>query len=127
MSTTISSPTTPRFYPESDKAEVYGLPGVRWQQRGYYFTDSGRYVAGDPDKDRELDEINGQLADPKLAPEAQAALRARKEKLMTAAPPMPPEDQTAKSDELLKKQLEIYGEKWTTRKAALKFLQQGNE
>ena len=115
----------PRFYPESDKGEVYGLPGVKWQQRGYYFDAHGGYVSGDPDREREVMEINTTLAAPTITPEAAEALRARLAAI--TAPVVEPvvADHADDSDELLKQQLAIYDEPWRGRKAALAFLERG--
>jgi len=77
---------TVRFFPESDHAQVFGIPGVYWQQRGNYFTRDGRYVPGDPDREREIGEIETQLTDPKLPSEVREALRKRLAEMKAAEP-----------------------------------------
>lgn len=43
--------------------QVYGLPGVQWQQDGCYFRRDGSPVSGDPDREAELRGLRGVLAD----------------------------------------------------------------
>ena len=139
-----------RFYQESDHAIVYGIPGVAFQQNGRYFRRDGSLVDGDPDREREVAELRGQLADPTVDFNAKELLKARlrqigepTEEPKEAAPQsraepvfVPPalKENTVGEDDLrraenkaLKAQLDIYGEPWTTRKAAIEFLGKGRE
>jgi hypothetical protein len=113
--------------PNHPYGEVYGVPGVRFQQNGRYFRSDGTLLDGDPDRDREVRQIEEKLSDPETAPEAAELLRARKEAIgaaVVAAPAAPPAGE--QSDEALKAILGTYGEAWSGRKAALRFLERGH-
>ena len=111
---------------ERPYAEVYGTPGVKFQQSGRYFRQDGALVNGNPDRDREMREIKQALANPDTTPEAAEALRDRLEVIKVDAAPAPePEDAGEQSDDQLKALLKTYGEPWTGRKAALRFLERG--
>lgn len=118
---------------------VSGLAGVSYQQNQKYYRHDGSEVLGDPDKDREVRELKAMLSDPRVDFEARQAARARLDYLEPVIAPQGPDDEPRKphgwsEDDLrrpdnkaLKAQLETYGEEWTTRKAALEFLQKGRE
>ena len=118
---------TVRFYPESDAAQVFGVPGVYWQQRGHYFTRDGRHVPGDPDRDREMAEIRAKLEDPATPLEVREGYRRRLATL--EVPPLEPEPEPVKEDmrlaenKRLKAMVEQYGGEWKGAAHARLFLE----
>lgn len=117
----------PRFDPDRPHGQVSGLPGVHWQQNGHYFTRDGTPVDGDPDREREVEEIATQLGDPAMEPEVREALRKRMAALKAAPEPAkvaPPQtdDMRLAENRRLKAQLEQYGEPWQSVAHAKLFL-----
>lgn len=116
------------FDPDRPHAQVYGTPGVQWQQDGRYWRRDGSPVDGDPDRERELREIKTRLTEPDLEPEVREALRERVA-MMAAAPaiaPQPPvqgDDMRLAANKALKVQLEVYGEPWQGVAHARRFLE----
>jgi hypothetical protein len=85
-------------------ATVYEMPGVCYQQDGHFFRRDGSRVQGDVQEREGEDDMvvkklsnNGMSEDDLRRPENRA----------------------------LKAQLATYGEEWTTRKAAMEFLEKG--
>jgi hypothetical protein len=126
----------PHFDPDKPHAQVYGTPGVYWQQFGNYFRLDGAHVPGDPDRDRELKEIEASIGDPKIEPEVRASMRKRLESIKAslaeeAAPvevaavtdSIPSDDMRRAENKALKAQMEIYGEIWQGVAHARKFLE----
>jgi hypothetical protein len=113
-----------RFRPDQPHAQVYGLPGVQWQQHGRYYRHNGELVDGDPDRERQIADMEQQLTDPKLPVEVRehyrkrlAALRepvAEPEPVVAAAveaPPVPKVDMRRKENRHLRHAMAtIYGD-----------------
>lgn len=120
-----------RFHPDRPHAQVFGVPGVQWQQHGAYFRLDGSLVEGDPDRDREIREIKAVLADPRADPELRIAMRDRLAEIDRPEPVSEPEDDDdtpsddmrLASNKALKAQLAIYGEEWKGVAHARKFLE----
>ena len=124
-----------RFNPERAYAEVFGIPGVSYQQNGCYFRRDGVFVEGDPDRERELTELKTKIADPELAEEVRDGLRERlgfiQDKPVAVSAPLPRVEAVGKppSDDMrlaenkaLKAQMEIYGQAWTGVSDARRYL-----
>lgn len=87
-------------------ATVYDLPGVRYQQHGRYFRANGAPFEEAP-------------VEPTREPEVQPA------KVTNNG--WSEDDLRRPENKNLKAQLDVYGEEFTTRKAALEFLSKGRE
>lgn len=142
-----------RFDPDKPHAQVYGVPGVSFQQSGKYFRRDGSLVDGDPDRDRELREIKSKIGDASLEPEVREAMRDRLVALgassdavvapvpefaavasMVAAAAevaepvakpsaLPSDDMRRAENKALKAQMEIYSEPWVSVAHARAFLE----
>ena len=87
-------------------ATVYEMPGVRYQQNGRYFKPNGDAVDAEPmAPDRGEDPPNVKIK----------------------SDGMGPDDLRRPENKALKAQLEVYGQEWTTAKAAREFLEKGRE
>jgi len=120
----------PLFNPDRPYAEVYGTPGVKWQQGGSYFRMDGLHVTGDPDRERELREIRERIGDPDIEPEVREGYRERLREMTAAPPPLVIADKRVGSDDMrlaenrrLKAQMEIYSEPWQGVDHAKQFLE----
>lgn len=81
---------------------VYDMPGVRYQQHGIYYRANGQPVDGEPvQPTREPDAPSGKVTNNGWSED----------------------DLRRPENKALKAQLEIYGESFTTRQAAIAFLQ----
>lgn len=87
-------------------ATVYEMPGVTYQQDGHFFRRDGSRV------EEEVQEREG---------EEDMTVR----KLTNNG--MSEDDLRRPENRALKAQLAVYGQEWTTRKAALAFLEKGRE
>lgn len=129
-----------RLNPSQPHAAVYGTPGVRFQQNGRYFRDDGEEVDGDPEREAEIVELRDLLADPSTDMATKRGIRERLRRIspgefdepapMAVEPAKAPngwseDDLRRPENKTLKAQLDVYGESWTTRKAALEFLEKG--
>lgn len=122
-------------------AQVYGLPGVQWQQDGQYFRRDGSVVDADPDREIELRGLRSVIADPAATLEdrenaaerlraiggarAAAAAEATREVEQEAQPKGGRPTQAAE-EARLRAQLDIYGEPWQSVAAARRFLEGKN-
>lgn len=91
---------------EDDYATVYDLPGVRYQQYGRYFRHDGSVVETEAQEPTRAPDV----ADIRLKPGGWSE-----------------DDLRRPENKALKAQLEVYGEEYTTRRAAIEFLQKGRE
>jgi len=83
---------------------VYDMPGVRYQQHGRYYRPDGSPV----DAVQEREEAPNQQAPSKVTNNGWTE-----------------DDLRRPENKALKTQLDVYGVEWTTRKAALEFLEKG--
>jgi hypothetical protein len=122
-----------RFYPEADAAQVYGIPGVYWQQHGRYFTRDGQLVEGDPDLDRGIRELKATIADPETPLSDKPELRHQLEEMESRrtsvvripepAAAVAKDDMRVRENKHLKALMEQYGEPWVSVEHAKKWLE----
>jgi len=114
----------PPFDPTRAHGQVFGMEPACWQQYGHYYMRDGTPLP------EEAPPAPFVARPPLVAEKAEAAPKAQPE-ANKAEPPMlrefvprevGPDDMRRKSNQLLKAQLEVYGETFTTAAAARQFL-----